>query len=100
MAHTETDTATAPTSAPSHDGAAHVWNNTDACGDHVTTGAKRSETTLHDTVRNGLRKLLRETCLLVELAGSDALVERELPEDVPGLPRRRPCDVSVLFDHM
>ena len=72
----------------------------DAFGDHVMTCRKHSKTTMHNTIRNGLQKLLQKTCMLVKLTSSDAMVEREPSEVIPELPRLRPFDISVLFNHM
>ena len=75
--------------------------NMDAFGDHVMTCTKHSKTMMHNFIRNDLWKLPKKTCmLLVKLASSESMVEREPPEVVPELPRLRPCDVSVLFDHV
>ena len=46
---------------------------------------------------NGLQRHART---LVKLTSSDAMIEREPLEVIPGLPRLRPFDISVLFDHM
>ena len=64
------------------------------------TCTKHSKTTMHNTIRNGLHKLLQKTCMLVKLTSSDTMVEREPPEVIPELPRLRSFDISVLFDHM
>ena len=72
----------------------------DAFGDHVMTCAKHSKTTMHTSIRSGLWKLLKKTGVLVKLTRSETMVEQEPPEVVPELPRLRPFDVSVMFDHM
>ena len=72
----------------------------DAFGDHVLTCTKHSKTTMHNTIRNGLHKLLQKTCMLVKLTSSDAMVEREPPDGILELSRLRPFDIPVLFDHM
>ena len=38
--------------------------------------------------------------MTVKLVSSETIVEREPPNVVPELPRLRPFDVSVMFDHM
>ena len=38
--------------------------------------------------------------MFVKLTSSEAMVEREPPEVIPELPRLRPFDISILFDHM
>ena len=38
--------------------------------------------------------------MLSKLTSSESMVEREPPEVIPELPRLRPFDASVLFDHM
>ena len=70
--------------------------------DHVMTCTKHFKTTMYNTIRNGLWKLLKKTCMLVKLTSSEAMLEleREPPEVIPELPRLRPFDTSILFDHM
>ena len=72
----------------------------DAYGDHVMTCAKHSKAMMHNSMRNGLWKLLKITYMLVKLASNKAMVEREPPEIIPELPQLRPFDVSVMFDYM
>ena len=72
----------------------------DAHGDHVMTCTEHSKTTMHNSMRNGLWKLLKKPCMLVKLTISEAMVEQEPPNIIPKLPRLRPFDVSVMFDHM
>ena len=74
--------------------------NMNAFGDHIMTFTNHSKTTMHNSTRNSLWKLLKKTCILVKLTNSESTVEREPPENFPELPRLRPFDVSVLFDHM
>ena len=38
--------------------------------------------------------------MLVKFTSREAMVEREPSEVIPKLPRLRPFDVSVMFDHM
>ena len=74
--------------------------NMDAFGDQVMTCTKHSKTTMHNSIRNGLWKLLEKTYMLVKLTSSEAMVEREPAEVIPELPRLRPFGISILFDHM
>ena len=67
--------------------------NMDAFGDHVMTCTKHSKATMHNTIRNGLHKLLQKTCMLVKLTSSETMVEQEPPKVVPKLPQLRPFDV-------
>ena len=64
------------------------------------TCTKHSKTTMHKSIRNDLWKFIKKTSMLVKLTSSESMVEQEPPEVVPKLPRLRPFDVSVLFDHM
>jgi hypothetical protein len=61
---------------------------------------KHPKTTMHNSIRNGLWRTLKKICMTVKLISSETTVEREPPDVVPELPRLRPFDISVMFDHV
>ena len=72
----------------------------DAFGDHVMSCTKHPKTTMHNSIRNGLWRTLKKACITVKLISSETMVEREPPNVLPELPRLRPFDISIMFDHM
>ena len=72
----------------------------DAFGDHVMSCRHHCKTPMSNSVRDGVHKLLQETCKLVKMTSSNAMVDKEPEGMVKPLPYLRPFDISVLLDHM
>ena len=55
---------------------------------------------MHNSIRDGLARLLEELLPLVKLIGSPTAILKEPRGIIRGLPNTRPFDISILFDHL
>ena len=72
----------------------------DKFGDHCLSCRSHCKIVMSNKVRDGIVKLLRPICTTVNLINSDGMITSETPRIIPGLPNRRPFDLSINFDHM
>ena len=72
----------------------------DNFGDHCLSCKSHCKGIMSNKVRDGFIKLLKPICTTVNLIDSDGMITSETPRVIPGLPNRRPFDLSINFDHM
>ena len=72
----------------------------DNFGDHCLSCRSHCKGTMSNKVRDGVIKLLKPICTTVNLIDSDGMITSETPRVIPGLPNKRPFDLSINFDHM
>jgi hypothetical protein len=72
----------------------------DQYGDHCLSCQRHCKTPMHNSIRDGLARLLEEILPLVRLIGSPTAIQKEPRGIIKALPNTRPFDFSILFDHL